>query len=172
MRARCRRRRFPSRWTRPRSCEQLGPPVAGSTPMVGDRSVSIGRDAVGNVVTTGDRNRIDARIDARLTKAAPPPAGAVDIGRELAAIRALLEGLGGEWKAKVGRALDDAEEEARKPEPDKEEVGDALGRALKAAQGLSGFAGAVAKLAPHVASAAGWLGAHGHALLPAVGLTV
>src|SRR4051794_13788671 len=101
--------------------------------MAGDRSVSIGRDAVGSVVTTGDRNMVDARIEASLTKAVLPPAGSVDIVRELAAIRTLLERLGGEQKARIGRALDDAEEEARKPEPDKTEVGHALGRALKAA---------------------------------------
>src|SRR5215212_5778487 len=139
--------------------------------MAGDRSVSIGRDAVGNVITTGDRNKVDARIDARLSKTALPPAGSVDIGKELAQIRTVLERLGGEQKGKIGRALDDAEEEASKPEPDKKEVGDALGRALKAAQTVGGFVEAVGKLAPHVASAVGWLGSHGHALLPTVGLT-
>src|SRR4051794_26069462 len=63
--------------------------------MAGNRSVSIGRDAVGNVVVTGDRNRVHARIDARPTKTTLPPAGSVDLGRELAAIRTLLESLGG-----------------------------------------------------------------------------
>ena len=87
--------------------------------MADDRSVSIGRDAVGNVITIGDKNRIDAEIDARLTKTALPSAGSVNIGEELAAIRAVLERLGGEQKGKIGRALDDAAEEAAKPEPDK-----------------------------------------------------
>jgi hypothetical protein len=140
--------------------------------MAGDRSVSIGRDAVGNVITTGDRNRVEAEIEASLTKTPLPPAGAVDIAKELAQIRAVLERLGGEQAGKIGRALDDAEEEASKPQPNKAEVGDALGRALKTAQSVSGFAEVVAKLAPHVASAVGWLGAYGHPLLPTVGLTV
>jgi hypothetical protein len=72
----------------------------------------------------------------------------------------------------VGRALDDAEEEARKPEPDKDEIGAALRRALDYAKKGSGFAEEVAKLAPHVRDAVGWLGAGWHKLLPLVGLAV
>jgi hypothetical protein len=144
-------------------------PVAGrgqeERTMARDRSVSIGRDAVGNVITPGD-----ARIEAKLTKAMLPPAGSVDISRELAAIRAILELLGSEQAGKVGRALDDAEEEACKPEPNKDEIGAALGRALDYAKKGSGFAEEVAKLRPHVKNAVGWLGANWHKLLPLVGL--
>jgi hypothetical protein len=140
--------------------------------MTGSRSISIGRDAVGNVMVAGDRNRVDARIEAKPAKAALPPAGSVDIGKELTQIRAVLKRLGGEQAGKVGRALDDAEEEARKPEPDKDEVGAALGRALDYAKKGSGFAEEVAKLAPHVKNAVGWLGENWHKLLAVVGLAL
>jgi len=80
----------------------------------------------------------------------------------------VLEQLGGEQKGRIGRALDDAAEEARKPEPDKDEVGAALGRALKYAKKTGGFAEEVARLAPHVRNAVGWLGANWHKLLPLV----
>ena len=140
--------------------------------MTGSRSIRIGRDAVGSVMVTGDQNRVDARIEAKQTKAALLPAGSVDIGKELAQIRAVLERLGGEQAGKVGRALDDAEEEARKPAPDKDEIGAALERALDYAKKSSGFAQEVAKLVPHVKNAVGWLGGNWHKLLAVVGLTV
>ena len=118
--------------------------------MTGARSINIGRDAVGNDMITGDRNRGEARIEAKQVKTSVPPAGAVDIGQELLAIRAVLERLGGEQAGRIGRALADAEEEARKLEPNKEEIGDALERALKTARNANGFAGEIAGLAPHV----------------------
>ena len=52
--------------------------------MSDNRSISIGRDAVGVVATTGDNNKIDAKIDARLSKVTLPPAESVNISAELA----------------------------------------------------------------------------------------
>jgi len=48
-----------------------------SSAMIGSRSISIGRDAVGNVMITGDRNRVDASIDAGLTRTTLLPGGSV-----------------------------------------------------------------------------------------------
>ena len=140
--------------------------------MTGDRSVNIGGDAVGNVVTTGDRNKIDAKIEAKLVRTTLPSAESIDISRELAQIRAILERMGGEHAGKIGRAFDDALEEAKKPQPNKDEIGTALSRALEYAKVGSGFIEVVGKLAPHLTNAVGWLGSNWHKLLPVVGLVV
>jgi hypothetical protein len=137
----------------------------------GGRSLSIGRDAIGNVIVTGDQNRTNVRIVA-IHRTTLPPANSIDIGKELDVIRAILEPISGEQSGKIGRALADAVEEARKPEPDKNEVGTALSRALDYAKLSSGFAEEVSKLAPHVRNAVGWLGANWHKLLSVVGLAV
>lgn len=140
--------------------------------MSGSRSVNVGGDAVGNVITTGDRNKVDATIDARLVKTTLPPASSVDISKELVQIRAVLERIGGEQAGKIGRALDDAAEEAAKPKPNKDEIGAALGRAIDYAKKGSAFADEVEKLVPHITNAVGWLGSNWHKLLPLVGLVL
>ena len=129
-------------------------PPAGAEPVTsrgqkerasaGDRSISVGRDTVGNVMVTGDRNRVDAMTEASLNRITLPRAGSVNIGRKLAQIRAVLERVGGEYAGKIGRALDDAAEEARKPQPDKDEIGMALDRALDYAKKGSGSADEIA----------------------------
>lgn len=158
---------FPTREAPPAESRTEGRAV-----MAGERSISIGRNAVGNVMITGDRNRIDARIEAKLVRTSLPPAGSVEIGRELTAIRAVLQRLGGEQAGKIRRALDDAEEEARKPEPDRDEIGRSLERALDYAKKGNGVAEEAARLAPHLRNAVGWLGANWHKLLAIVGLAV
>jgi hypothetical protein len=140
--------------------------------MPSDKSISVGRDAIGNVMNTGDNNRIDSRIKATLTKTTLPPSGMVNITQELAQILVVLERIGSENAGKMKRALDDAVEEAKKPDPDKDEIGGALNRALDYAKASRGFAEEVSKLAPHVKNAVGWLGANWHKLLAIVGLAV
>lgn len=115
--------------------------------MAGDSRVSIGRDAVGNVITTGDKNVVEAHVT--VAKHEPPTDPAtVDVAKELAAIRTILMGLGSEHTKKIGRALDDASDEAeKKTGPDKDELGKALERALTYAKSASAFATAATKLA-------------------------
>jgi hypothetical protein len=79
----------------------------------------------------------------------------------LASLRTILVTLKSTDAAKLGRALDDAEEEAKKPTPDKHEVGSALERALKVATKASDFAESGVKLAPYVKGAVAWLGRTG-----------
>src|SRR5262249_21662793 len=134
--------------------------------------VSFEGDAAGNVVTTGDRNKVDAKIDVELVKTELPQPDSVNISLELARIRAILEKIGGEHASKIGRALDDAAEEARKSKPNKDEIGSALGRALDYAKKGGAFANEVQKLMPHVAKAVAWLGSNWHKLLPVVGIAV
>ena len=140
--------------------------------MPGNRSISVGRDANGSIMVAGDNNRIDARIQAPQARTSLPPAGTIDIGQELAQIRAVLARIGGENAGKIQRALDDATDEANRPDPNRDEVGRALDRALVYAKGSTGFAEEVSKLAPRVKNAVGWLGASWHKLLAIVGLAV
>jgi hypothetical protein len=144
----------------------------GKPPMLSDRTVNVGRDSVGNVITTGDKNQMEAKIDAALVKTTLPPANSIEISWELTQIRTILERLGGEHAGKIGRALDDAAEEARKPQPNKDEVGTALGRALNYAKEGSAFADELQKLVPHVTNAVAWLGSNWHKHLPLVGLAL
>lgn len=127
--------------------------------MAGDRGVRIGRDAVGNVITTGDRNLVEAHVTATKREAPLADPATVDVAKELAAIRALLTSLESEHAKKIGRALDDADEEAgKKTGANKDELGNALERALGYAKSASAFATTAMKLGPHLQSIVTWLG--------------
>lgn len=140
--------------------------MADSSKFGSDRSIQIGGHAAGNVLQTGDENTASVRYQ----RATLPPPERVDIRAELAALRELLTQLDSQDHRKIDNALGEAEDEVAKPQPDKDEVGKALGRALDYAQKTQGFAKAIETLTPHVVSVASWLGSHGHTLLTAVGL--
>jgi hypothetical protein len=134
--------------------------------MADDKQVSIGRDAVGNVITTGDKNVVKAHVTATKheTVLADPPT--IDVAKELVAIRAILMDLASEHAKKIGRALDDADEEVNKQtDADKDELGKALERALTYAKSATTFATAATKLGPHLRNAVAWLGDKWSALL-------
>ncbi|SDG45142.1 hypothetical protein SAMN05216338_1001351 [Bradyrhizobium sp. Rc2d] len=140
--------------------------------MASDKSVRIGRDAVGAVITTGDENRVTARVSAILQKTTLPPADNVDLAYELEQLRVLLAEANSEQANKIARALDDAAEESKKPTPNKDEVGRAVGRALEYAEKGEKFVSLVTKIAPHIKNAVAWLGANWYKLLPIVGLAI
>jgi hypothetical protein len=126
--------------------------------MAGDRSVRIGGNAVGNVITTGDHNAVEAHVAATHAGSPIDPV-TVDVAEEIAAIREILRALTSEHEKKIGRALDDADEEASKQAgADRNELGNALDRALRLAKSAAGFAETAAKLVPHVHNAVAWLG--------------
>ncbi|MFL6313337.1 MAG: hypothetical protein ACJ71W_14645 [Terriglobales bacterium] len=133
-----------------------------------NRSVSVGGNAARNVITTGDHNQVNAKIESLVENL--PPAGSVDIKKELAEIRSILERIPGEHTAKIGRALDDATEEAHKSDPNKQEIGSALSRALDYAKKGAGFVEEIGKLSPHLMNAVAALGPSWHQLLSYVGL--
>ena len=142
------------------------PQKAGSAESGG---ISIGGSSVGSVLNTGSHNNIHTTI--KLTKIALPSPDSVDILATLGQIRTILGSAGvGLNDRKIGRALDDAEEESQKPQPNKTEVGSALKRALDYAREGGKLAGLATELAPHVMSAVAWLGAHWQPLLATVGL--
>jgi hypothetical protein len=134
--------------------------------MAGERSVSIGRDAVGNVITTGDHNDVTANVTVSQHRGPLVDPATVDIAKELAAIREILASLSSEHVKKIDHALDEASDEATKQDAaDKDELGKALDRALDYAKRASTFATVATKLAPHLGNAVAWLGSTWHALL-------
>ena len=136
--------------------------------MTGERSVTIGGDATGAVVTTGDHDIVYA---AELVKTPPPVDSGVDIEEELRQIRAILDPIVSEHKTKIGHALDEATEEAKKPAPDKDEIGKALSRALIYANKGEALTDKVAALAPHLSNAVDWLGSAWNTLQSSVGIS-
>jgi hypothetical protein len=133
---------------------------------MGNRSVSVGRDTIGSAIVTGDQNVVRTEYGATL-----PPGSEVDLKAEVTALRELLTTLNAPDRAKLERALTDAEEEAAKPEPDRDEVGGALERAIKYAKQANGFAEQVGKLKPHLEAACSWLGKSWHKLLALAEIT-
>ncbi len=75
-------------------------------------------------------------------------------------------------RGKLDRAIEDAVEETAKPEPDKEEVGGALERAVKYAKAAGDFTENAGKLLPPLTALASWLGPVGHGLLSLLGLSL
>lgn len=139
-----------------------------SNNMSQDRSVSVGGNLTGGVIQTGDRNIASVQFQ----EASLPAAETVDIRTELNAIRDVLAQLKTPERQKIDNALEDAEEELAKSEPDKDEVGKALERALDYAQKAEGFSAAVENLAPRITKVAAWLGENWYKILPAVGLVI
>jgi len=119
-----------------------------------DRSVKVGGSVTGSQVITGDDNKAEMRH----VTVTFPPADEVDVRAELAALRGALSALTTQEAGKCVRALDDAEEEAAKAEPDKDEIGNALERALKHARTASDFADQAERIGQRLAPLIAWLG--------------
>ncbi|MBB1492699.1 hypothetical protein H5395_14395 [Paracoccus sp. MC1854] len=133
-----------------------------------DRSVHVGRDMTGSQVITGDHNQ--ATMSG--TKVTLPSPDTVQPAIELAELRELLASLDTPDRGKIERALADAEEEATKPDPDRDEVGSAVDRALGYAKKASDFGDQIENVAPKVKALASWLGTNWHRILAVVGLGV
>ena len=129
-------------------------PVRAGVGGQGDRSVNVSGGVHGGVVNAGD----DTEIAVTVTRGQPPAGPEVDVAAEIAGLRALLEGLDTPERGRLGRAMEDAGEEAAKPSPDRQEVADALERAVKASKGAADFADNADRIRERVARIAGWLG--------------
>lgn len=143
-------------------------PMASQNQPHQNRSVSIGGSVTGSAIVTGDSNTVSVQFQP----AALPQPETVNMQAELAALCELLSQLQSPDQRKIDNALDDAKEELKKPDPDKDEVGQALDRALNYAQKANGFAEAIEKLRPHMQNTASWLGKNWYKLLSFVGLAV
>ncbi|MCY7324101.1 MAG: CHAT domain-containing protein [Phormidesmis sp. CAN_BIN36] len=133
-----------------------------------NRSVSIGGSMTGSVIQTGDRNTASVQFHQTTL----PLAGSVDINAELKALRDLLAQMGSPDQRKIDNALADVEDELKKPQPDKTEVGQALERAFNYAQKAEGFSAAIEKLQPRMTKVVSWLGENWYKLLSVVRLGV
>jgi hypothetical protein len=135
---------------------------------MGDRNVTVGGKVVGSAIITGDNNTTDVRY----RQAALPPAHSVDIQAEVVALRQLLASLNTDQRQKIANALSEAADDAGKPQPDKDEIGKSLERALTYASKAADFGDKSEQIVTHVQRAVGWLGDNWHKLLPLVGLTL
>jgi len=135
---------------------------------MGDRNISIGGNATGNAFATGDHST--ATVDYK--KAVLPPAATVDINAEIKALQQLLLNLNTDKRERIETALKEAAEDAAKPNPDKDEVGKSLERALDYASKAADFAEKSGKIANTVQNVVGWLGSNWAKLLPLVHLVI
>jgi hypothetical protein len=142
--------------------------VARKGRFMSGRSVNIGRDAVGNIIQTGDHNTAELRYK----KVQLPRPENVDIRKEIDALKQLLGQLKTDDQQKIVNAVSEAAGDAAKPNPDKDEVGKALERALGYASKAADFGEKTGQIATHLQNAVGWLGDNWHKLLPLVGLAL
>ena len=133
-----------------------------------DHSVSVGGSVTGGAIITGDSSTANINFQ----QVSLPAPASVNIQAELNALREILAKLESSDRRKIDNAFEDAQEELNKPQPDKDEVGQALDRALKYAKKAEGFASAIEKLQPHLTKTTAWLGENWHKLLGMVGLTI
>jgi hypothetical protein len=135
----------------------------------GDNRSVTARDITKSSVVTGDQNI----VTTTMKQVAAPPADRVDVKAELAALRDLLAELKNvPDRGRLDRAMQDAVEEAVKPEPDKEWVGNALDRVAKSAKAASDFTENAEKIVPRLVALGSWLGPAGRAVLNALGVAV
>lgn len=133
-----------------------------------NRAISVGGNMIGSAAVTGDSNTVSVQYQ----QAALPPPESVNIGAELKALREALATLQTPDRRKIDNALDEAEDELKKPQPDKDEVGKAVDRALDYAKKADGFTEAIEKIKPRVEKAAAWLGENWYKILGVVNLMV
>ncbi len=123
----------------------------------GNRAIIIGGEAGDqNVFVTGDHNVVTSKPRQSISI----PGDVAEVRAELAQLRELLETLASPHGKKIHNAMEEAEEELSNPEPNKDEVGKALDRALEYAGKADEFNTILDKLKPHVLSVSTWLGAN------------
>ncbi len=117
---------------------------------------------------TGDGNVVQTTYQQVIL----PSPDSVDIAAELRALREVLAGLDTPDRRKIENAFSDVDDELARHDPDRDEVGGAMDRALRYASRAKDFAAAAENLAPHVKNAAAWLGQNWHKIPAVVGLSV
>ncbi len=100
-----------------------------------NRSVLVGGGVTGSAIVTGDSNTVSVQYQ----QAALPPPENVNMAAELKALKQALANLQTPDRRKINNALDEAKDELKKPQPDQDEVGKAMERALGYAQSLVGL---------------------------------
>ena len=128
---------------------------AAAADISGNNSVNV--SGSNNQTVAGLNNQVDFGNRVRVESAMPPPTD-IDLGRELAALRELLAELETPDAGKMKRALLDAEEEAAKEEPDRNEIREALERGSKYAKAADNFSEHAEKIARRITDVAAWAG--------------
>ena len=139
---------------------------------MGKRSVSVGGNVTGSSIVTGDQNTVTTTYTKTTTKTTLPSAESVDMKTEIAALKDLLRELKSEDQLLIDNAMVEVEHHLSKAEPNKDQIGEALDKALDYASKAEGFAEKLEKLVPHVKGACAWLGENWYKLLGVVGLAV
>lgn len=116
-------------------------------------------------VVVGDNNTVNYK------KTELPPSETVDIQQVISELKVILSKLDAPDQKKINRAFEDVTDELDKSEPDKDEIGTALERALKYSKHVGKFKTIINTLQPHVTGAAAWLGSNWNHLLEFVGLS-
>jgi hypothetical protein len=119
-------------------------------------SVSIGGSAGQSALVAGDRNEI--RLTLETMSHASRETDRVEITNAIRTLRELLEKLDAKDRGKIQRALADAEEEAQRPKPDKEEVAGALERVVTYAKTADSIGDVVVELKRPLSIIADWVG--------------
>ncbi|HWX33894.1 MAG TPA: hypothetical protein VNZ53_41500 [Steroidobacteraceae bacterium] len=119
-------------------------------------SVSIGGSVSQSAVVAGDQNKV--QLTREVPVGLPSEMATEEIMQALQTLRELLERLDATDRGKIVRALDDAQEEAQKPTPDKEEMAGAMERVVKYAKTAHGIGEVVVEIQRPLSIIAGWIG--------------
>lgn len=135
--------------------------TTSSEKTVQNRSVSIGGNATGSAIQTGSRNV--ANISFETSNLLKPQS--INIYAEISNIQEILAEVSSNDRRKIDNAFADIEEELDKPTPDKDEVGQALERALNYAKKAEAFTTVTEQLQHHLTNTVTWLGQNWYKLL-------
>ena len=119
-------------------------------------SVSVGGSVSQSAVVAGDQNKV--QLTREVPVGLPSEMATEEIMQALQTLRELLERLDATDRGKIVRALDDAQEEAQKPTPDKEELAGAMERVVKYAKTAHGIGEVVVEIQRPLSIIAGWIG--------------
>jgi hypothetical protein len=119
-------------------------------------SVSIGGFVSQSALVAGDRNEI--RLTPETMSHTSRETDRVEITHAIRTLRELLEKLDTKDRGKIQTALADANEEAQRPKPDKEEVAGALERLVKYAKTANNIGEVVVELKRPLSIIAHWVG--------------
>ena len=133
---------------------------------MGDKITHAG-DSSGSVNIIGDKNKVSARTHIFPAPNAPSD---VNVREELEALKAILAELSVHDQGKLERAIEDAEDEAKKEAPDKDEIGEALSRVTKYSKDAEGLSASIEKIGPRMVRLVSWLGPKWNGLLEALGV--
>lgn len=135
-----------------------------NSPEHGKNAINIEGNITGSQFNAGDNAHLNMS-GVQAQSVALPDSKDINIQTELSSLREVLASLETPDRRKINNALDEAEDELKKPEPDKGEVGKAVDRALDYAKKAQSFVEVSEKLKPTVTNVAAWLGENWYKLL-------